>query len=451
MNGPDFSVNCHITLKTRAVAGISSDYNDKHMSDQTYLSAQAPLTVRLDMENRRPHLGLPLKLPTLENNAADLYPHSSSFITPSSYAGNQSWPMYPLQSAGHYDVGSSYSNSHSYMLPGLPFSSGHSLSFLPQESDSHPTTSHHRQFETGAFHSYERGGIHSSDPPYWSSDFNISSNPSDSDQHHHNRYQHQNFVPLNGNLPAWPQFVPHPHHHDAFHYYSEPSASSKSTYSTHETDEGAKNQWYHPREGAYQGCENDSDPQCQDIQRSRTRNLKYRTRTEELPLSYHIRKQEKYMMKKLKELEKTDLEKSRQLMEFYQYQITFVEKHHKEKLESSTACSMDSNGMDDIEGQFLQIINQVLERIQVIQDDSQARSEGGLDSCCGEARKTRLLPKRSVKILDGWFTDNISNPYPSRDQTIRLALDCGLTVEQVRKWFANKRNRSRNNRNQYFK
>lgn len=157
------------------------------------------------------------------------------------------------------------------------------------------------------------------------------------------------------------------------------------------------------------------------------------------------------MMKKLKELEKTDLEKSRQLMEFYQYQITFVEKHHKEKLESSTACSMDSNGMDDIEGQFLQIINQVLERIQVIQDDSQARSEGGLDSCCGEARKTRLLPKRSVKILDGWFTDNISNPYPSRDQTIRLALDCGLTVEQVRKWFANKRNRSRNNRSQYFK
>lgn len=158
------------------------------------------------------------------------------------------------------------------------------------------------------------------------------------------------------------------------------------------------------------------------------------------------------MMKKLKELEKTDVEKSRQLMEFYQYQITFTEKQHKERLESGVPCSLDSpSGVEDLEGRFLQVIGQVLERIQVIQDDCHARLEGGLDSCCGEARKTRLLPKRSVKILDGWFTENLSNPYPSRDQTIRLALDCGLTVEQVRKWFANKRNRSRNNRTQYFK
>lgn len=448
MNGPDFSVNCHITLKARPVASRTSDYNEKHMSDQTYLSAQTPVSVKFDMENRRPHLGLPLKLPTLENSGSDLYPHASSFIPTSSYPGNQSWPVYPLQSAGHYDVGSSYSNSHSYMLSGLPFSSSHSLSFLPQDSDNHSTASHHRQFEPGAFHSYDRGGIHGADAPsYWSSDFN---NATDSDQFHHSRYQHQNFMPLNGNLPPWPQFVSH--HPDAFHYYSEPAGSSKSSYSTHETEEGAKNQWFHSRDSAYQGCENNQDPRCQDTQRSRPRSLKYRTRTEELPLSYHVRKQEKYMMKKLKELEKTDVEKSRQLMEFYQYQITFTEKQHKERLESGVPCSLDSpSGVEDLEGRFLQVIGQVLERIQVIQDDCHARLEGGLDSCCGEARKTRLLPKRSVKILDGWFTENLSNPYPSRDQTIRLALDCGLTVEQVRKWFANKRNRSRNNRTQYFK
>lgn len=449
MNAPDFSVNCHITLKTRTTAGKSCDYNDKIIGEQPYLSAQAPLTVKLDMENRRPHIGLPLKIPTLENNAADLYSHSSGLIPPSSYTTNQSWSMYPLQSAGHYDVGNSYSNSHSYMLSGLPFSSGHSLSFFPQEPENHSAASHHRQFEHGAFHSYDRG-IHSSDnPSYWSSDFSISSNASESDQYHHNRYQHQNFMPLNGNFPSWPQFVPH--HHDAFHYHSEPSGSSKSNYSTNEMEEGVKNQWFHSRDGAYQACENDNDQRCLDIQRSRTRSLKYRTRTEELPLSYHVRKQEKYMMKKLKELEKTDMEKSRQLTEFYQYQITFSEKHYKEKLESESACSMDSNCLHEVEEQFLQIINQVLDRIQVIQDNSQALPDGGLDSCCGEARKTRLLPKRSVKILDGWFSENISNPYPSRDQTIRLALDCGLTVEQVRKWFANKRNRSRNNRNQYFK
>lgn len=55
-------------------------------------------------------------------------------------------------------------------------------------------------------------------------------------------------------------------------------------------------------------------------------------------------------MKKLKEFEKIDLEKFRRLMEFYQYQIIFVEKYYKEKFEFLTVCLMDLNGMDDIEG-----------------------------------------------------------------------------------------------------
>ena len=188
---------------------------------------------------------------------------------------------------------------------------------------------------------------------------------------------------------------------------------------------------------------------AKNFTKMKPRNLKYRTRTDEFPFSYQIRKQEKNMMKKLKELEKSDAEKSKQLMEFYQYQMAYAEKEYKGKTHGTPSAfiSVDhSSAWDDLEYQAMQIIQQVEDRIRTIYDEKDCVHSNNLNICCGEIRKTRLLPKRSVKILETWFQENLSNPYPSRDQTVRLALDCGLTVEQVRKWFANKRNRSRNNR-----
>ena len=61
-------------------------------------------------------------------------------------------------------------------------------------------------------------------------------------------------------------------------------------------------------------------------------------------------------------------------------------------------------------------------------------------------KKSRLLPKNAVKILESWYQDNLSNPYPSREVTLSMASEGGITVEQIRKWFANKRNRSRNSK-----
>ena len=61
-------------------------------------------------------------------------------------------------------------------------------------------------------------------------------------------------------------------------------------------------------------------------------------------------------------------------------------------------------------------------------------------------KKSRLLPKHAVKILESWYQENLENPYPSRDVTLSMAAEGGITVEQIRKWFANKRNRSRNSK-----
>jgi hypothetical protein len=62
--------------------------------------------------------------------------------------------------------------------------------------------------------------------------------------------------------------------------------------------------------------------------------------------------------------------------------------------------------------------------------------------CDGSARKT--ISPEVIEIMQEWYNQNFDHPYPS-DETVRdLASRGGITVTQVKKWFANKRVRSFN-------
>ena len=49
----------------------------------------------------------------------------------------------------------------------------------------------------------------------------------------------------------------------------------------------------------------------------------------------------------------------------------------------------------------------------------------------------------TTAILERWYDNNKQHPYPSYDTSASLAQSTGLTVEQVKKWFSNRRMRSR--------
>ncbi|CAH1785011.1 unnamed protein product [Owenia fusiformis] len=49
--------------------------------------------------------------------------------------------------------------------------------------------------------------------------------------------------------------------------------------------------------------------------------------------------------------------------------------------------------------------------------------------------------RQSKCALDNWFSMNIHNPYPTEEVCSQLATETGLTTSQIRKWFANKRQR----------
>ena len=54
------------------------------------------------------------------------------------------------------------------------------------------------------------------------------------------------------------------------------------------------------------------------------------------------------------------------------------------------------------------------------------------------------LSQRAIRLMEAWYHTHIDHPYPDQPDVEALAAGGSITEEQVRKWFANKRNRSRN-------
>jgi hypothetical protein len=52
------------------------------------------------------------------------------------------------------------------------------------------------------------------------------------------------------------------------------------------------------------------------------------------------------------------------------------------------------------------------------------------------------LPEEATRIMTNWFETNLLKPYPSDDQRRQMAQLGQIHEDQVRAWFANKRNRS---------
>jgi len=56
------------------------------------------------------------------------------------------------------------------------------------------------------------------------------------------------------------------------------------------------------------------------------------------------------------------------------------------------------------------------------------------------------LNKEAVRLMETWYNQNIDHPYPTPATIEVLAQTGNVGAEQVKKWFANKRNRSQNTR-----
>ena len=60
-------------------------------------------------------------------------------------------------------------------------------------------------------------------------------------------------------------------------------------------------------------------------------------------------------------------------------------------------------------------------------------------------RKRPMLSRRAVRMMEEWYATNYEHPYPNVFVVEDFAKSGGITNEQVKKWFANKRNRCKKN------
>lgn len=66
----------------------------------------------------------------------------------------------------------------------------------------------------------------------------------------------------------------------------------------------------------------------------------------------------------------------------------------------------------------------------------------------GKPNNYKQLHPQARRILSEWYDANLDNPYPSDDEKCVLAKRTGITEQQVKSWFANKRSRANNTKRQ---
>ena len=154
-----------------------------------------------------------------------------------------------------------------------------------------------------------------------------------------------------------------------------------------------------------------------------------------------IAMKEKTVTQRIYALKTSGYESAQEVEDFYQSQTTLIDIERHNILRQ---MAYDKISSESINGYYNRKLLSLLESVeQKLSDIEQRKSKCGNKQ---SQKKSRLLPKAAVKILEEWYQENLSNPYPSREVTLSMASEGGITVEQIRKWFANKRNRSRNSK-----
>ncbi|KAL4225600.1 hypothetical protein ACF0H5_016288 [Mactra antiquata] len=152
---------------------------------------------------------------------------------------------------------------------------------------------------------------------------------------------------------------------------------------------------------------------------------------------------EKDIMSRLYSLRVVDMDAATSIEQYYHSQTTVIDLERHNVL-----CQMayDKKSSDSIHSYYNRKLLSLLECVEGKLFSAENKKCKGIKRSLNCDRKSRLLPKHAVQIMQHWYEENLENPYPSREVTQSMASEGGVSVEQIRKWFANKRNRSRNNK-----
>ena len=93
--------------------------------------------------------------------------------------------------------------------------------------------------------------------------------------------------------------------------------------------------------------------------------------------------------------------------------------------------------------QLSQMMDRMEQSLRLLEDARESRKSKPTQP----VQKQRAnFSRKSIQIMEDWYAQHTDYPYLDPITAELLAIQCNITVEQVKKWFGNKRNRCQNTR-----
>jgi len=150
----------------------------------------------------------------------------------------------------------------------------------------------------------------------------------------------------------------------------------------------------------------------------------------------HTREQELYT--RFDKLKHAYPDAIHQLSGFYRYQTALVETERYRTLHEGTYSKTYLNSLKShFDDEIHVIIDRVEKSVSLLEGTDRENK-----NCVNKSRP--LLSRNAIKFMLDWYNAHLDYPYPTTETTAQIARMANISVEQVKKWFANKRNRSCN-------
>ncbi|XP_071086475.1 pre-B-cell leukemia transcription factor 4-like [Haliotis cracherodii] len=139
-----------------------------------------------------------------------------------------------------------------------------------------------------------------------------------------------------------------------------------------------------------------------------------------------------------------------ELQTFYYSNIADIEKERAAAITSlKTSRSIHlQKEMLSVHNHFdrkrVHLISRVTSSLQLLKQTIPPSDVSSQKDCSQGKMRSRQLSPRAVQIMTQWYEQHLHNPYPSDDEKVKMAEEGGISLSQVKAWFANKRNRSAN-------
>lgn len=159
--------------------------------------------------------------------------------------------------------------------------------------------------------------------------------------------------------------------------------------------------------------------------------------------SLNVFERERNLQERFTSLQSHHTEDVRQLSSMFRYQSALIE---TERFRTLHECQYPGSYKQSVNHHYDHQLHNVMDRVERSVQLLETSNKENRSSKPAIAKVRPHLSKESVRLMENWYQQNLIHPYPTNSVIEMLAQAGNIGIEQVKKWFANKRNRSANTR-----